>query len=79
MNKRQRKKQYIKTFSKAYDESMKHAWMKRNFSISTFTDARGAASVFISLNKGMSATFDVYDYPELTIEALLLHQKVIKR
>ncbi len=79
MNKRQRKKQYIKTFSKAYDESMKHAWMKRNLSISTFTDARGTARMFIPLNKSMSATFDVYDFTELTIEALVLHQKVIKR
>lgn len=79
MNKRQRKKQYTRAFSKAYDESMKYVGMKGDVSISTVTDRRGTTRIFTSLNKDVSAEFSLYDFPQLTIEALLLHRKVIKR
>lgn len=79
MNKRQQKKQYTRAFSKAYDESMRYVGMKGEVSISTVTDRRGTVRMFTSLNKNVSAEFSLYDFPQLTIEALLLHQKVIKR
>lgn len=79
MNKRQRKKQYVRAFSKAYDESMKYVGVKGDVSISTVRDRRGTVRMFTSLNKNVSAEFILYDFPQLTIEALLLYGKVIKR
>lgn len=79
MNKRQRKKQYVRAFSKAYDESMKYVGVKGDVSISTVRDRRGTVRMFTSLNKNVSAEFSLYDFPQLTIEALLLYLKVIKR
>jgi hypothetical protein len=49
MNKRQRKKQYTRAFSKAYDESLKYKHCERNISISTFTNPRGIPIMFLSL------------------------------
>lgn len=46
MNKRQRKKNFIREFSKLYDESLKYGGFKRNMSISTFRDGRGT-SIFL--------------------------------
>lgn len=79
MNKRQRKKQYVRAFSKAYDESMKYVGVKGDVSISTVRDRRGTVRMFTSLNKNVSAEFSLYDFPQITIEALLLYLKVIKR
>ncbi|MDU2745688.1 MAG: hypothetical protein E7C25_05575 [Streptococcus salivarius] len=63
MNKRQRKKQYTRAFSKAYDESMKYVGMEGDVSISTVTDRRGTVRIFTSLNKDVSAEFSLYDFP----------------
>lgn len=78
MNKRQRKKQYTRAFSKAYDESIKYVGMKGDVSISTVTDRRGTVRIFTSLNKDVSAEFSLYYFPQLTIEALLLSREVLK-
>lgn len=41
MNKRQRKKQYVRAFSRAYDESLKRGWTRQGLTISTITDRKG--------------------------------------
>lgn len=78
MNKRQRKKQYTRAFSKAYNESLKRGWTRQGLTVSTITDRKGTTRIVTSINKGMDIRFGFCDYPELTIEALLLSREVLK-
>lgn len=78
MNKRQRKKQYVRAFSRAYDESLKRGWTRQGLTISTVTDRKGTTRIVTSINKGTNISFGFCDYPELTIEALLLSHEVLK-
>lgn len=67
MNKRQRKKQYTRAFSKAYDESLKYKYFKRNISIATFTNPRGIPFMFITVNKSINHIFSHGELPEISI------------
>ena len=78
MNKRQRKKQYVRAFSRAYDEILKRGWIKQGLTISTITNRKGITTIATSVNKSMDIRFGFCDYPELTIEALLLSREVLK-
>lgn len=78
MNKRQRKKQYTREFSKAYDESMKYGGFERNISISTFRDRRGTSRMFLVLNKSMNYSFGYGELPEIWFDSYCIGHKALK-
>lgn len=51
MNKRQLKKQYVRAFSRAFDESLKRCWTRKGLTISTITDRKGTTRIVTSINK----------------------------
>ena len=78
MNRRQRKKQYVKAFSKFYDKSLKHGGFERNISISTFKDRRGTSRMFLTLNKSMNYRFGYGELPEIWFDGYCLGQKTLR-
>lgn len=80
MNKRQRKKQYTRAFSKAYDESLKYKHFERNISISTFSSpsTRGIPVMFLSLNKSINFNYSYNEWPEISIEGFSIDHKPLK-
>lgn len=79
MNRRQRKKQYVKAFSKLYDKSLKHGGFERNISISTFKDRRGTSRMFLTLNKSMNYRFGYGELPEIWFDGYCIGQKNVER
>lgn len=79
MNRRQRKKQYVKAFSKLYDKSLKHGGFERNISISTFKDRRGTSRMFLTLNKSMNYRFGHGELPEIWFDGYCIGQKNVER
>lgn len=79
MNKRQRKKNFIREFSKLYDESLKYGGFKRNMSISTFRDGRGTSRMFLTLNKSMSYDFGYGELPEIWFDGCCVEHKTLGR
>lgn len=79
MNKRQRKKQYVKAFSKLYDKSLKYGGFERNISISTFRDRRGTPRMFLTLNKSINYNFGYGELPEIWFDGCCIGHKVLKR
>lgn len=78
MNKRQRKKQYIRAFSKAYDESLKYKHFKRNISIATFTNKRGIPFMFLTVNNSINYNYGHGELPEISIDGHSLSHKPLK-
>ncbi|WP_416458361.1 hypothetical protein [Streptococcus thermophilus] len=78
MNKRQRKKQYTRAFSKAYDESLKYKHFERNISISTFTSAKGIPIMFLSLNKSINLNVSYDELSEISIDGCCVDYKPLK-
>ncbi|WP_418614557.1 hypothetical protein [Streptococcus vestibularis] len=78
MNKRQRKKQYVRAFLKAYDESLKHGGFERNMSISTFRDRRGTPRMFLALNKSVSYDFGYGELPYISFDGYCLGYKTLR-
>ena len=78
MNKRQRKKQYVKAFSKLYDKSLKYGGFERNISISTFRDRRGTSRMFLVLNKSMNYRFGCGELPEIWFDGYSIGQKTLR-
>lgn len=78
MNKRQRKKQFVREFSKLYDESLKHGGFERNMSISTFRDRRGTPRMFLILNKSMNYKYGYDELPEIWFDGYCIGQKTLR-
>lgn len=78
MNKRQRKKQFVREFSRLYDESLKHKDFKLNMAISTFKDKRGTSRMFLTLNKSMDGRFSYGELPEISFDGYCLSWKTLK-
>ena len=78
MKKRQRKKQFVREFSKLYDESLKHGGFERNMSISTFRDKRGTPRIFLTLNKSMNYRFGYGELPEIWFDGYCIGQKTLR-
>lgn len=73
MNKRQRKKMFTRTFSKAYDESLKWQRKKEQVSITTVKDKRGKAYIITSITSQVEIMKNWTDSPEeITIEGYML-------
>lgn len=79
MNKRQRKKQFVREFSKLYDESLKYRGFERNISISTFKDRRGISRIFLILNNSMNYEYGYGEVPEMWFDGRCLGYKTLKR
>ena len=78
MNKRQRKKQFVREFSKLYDESLKHGGFKRNMSISTFRDRRGTPRMFLILNESINYKYGYDELPEIWFDGYCIGQKTLR-
>ncbi|WMU95482.1 hypothetical protein [Streptococcus phage SVep1] len=79
MNKRQRKKQFVREFSKLYDKSLEHGGFERGMSIATFKDIRGTIRMFLTLNKSMSYDFGCGELPSISFDGYCLCYKTLKR
>lgn len=75
MNKRQRKKQFVRVFSKLYDDSLKYGGFGRGISISTFRDKRGTLRMFLILNNSMKYNFGYDELPEIWFEGYCVEHK----
>lgn len=78
MNKRQRKKHFVREFSKLYDESLKHGGFERNMSISTFRDGRGTPRMFLILNQSMNYKYSYDELPETWFDGYCIEHKTLK-
>lgn len=78
MNKRQRKKQFVREFSKFYDESLKHGGFERNMSISTFRDRRGTPRMFLILNESINYKYGYDELPEIWFDGYCIGQKTLR-
>ena len=78
MNKRQRKKQLLREFSKLYDKSFKYGGFKRNMSIATFRDKRGMSRMFLILNKSIDYRFGYDDLAETCFDGYCLESKTLR-
>ena len=79
MNKRQQKKQFIREFSKLYDESFKYGGFERDMSISTFRDRRGTTRMFLTLNKSINYNCGYGELPEIWFDGCCLEHKTLRR
>ena len=76
MNKRQRKKMFIRAFSKAYDESLKWQRKKEQVSITTVKDRRGKVYIITSITSRVEIMKNWINSPEeITIEGYMLNNE----
>lgn len=78
MNKRQRKKQFVRVFSKLYDDSLKYGGFGRGISISTFKDGRATHRIYLVLNKSMSYDFGCGELPGISLDGYCLECRTVK-
>lgn len=73
MNKRQRKKMFIRAFSKAYDESLKYRSTKEQVSITTVRDIRGKSYIITSITSQVEIMKNwTVSHDEITIYGYIL-------
>lgn len=78
MNKRQRKKWYVKAFSKLYDKSFQYGGFERSVSIATFRDKRGTSRMFLILNKSIDYRIGYDELPEICFDGYSIGQKTLR-
>lgn len=79
MNKRQRKKKYIETFSKFYDKSVKTFGKNPQITINLVKKRQGGNYMVLSATNSINVSWgSIRYYPEINIEGnILMERKVV--